>query len=108
MTAPAGAVVAEAAAVRLRVRLTPRAGRDKVGAFETLSNGETVLGVHVRAVPEKGAANAALEICLAEALGVAKSKVSVVSGQTSRIKTVRIEGAPDGLVAAIGRLVDRG
>lgn len=92
--------------MRLRVRLTPRAARDRIVGFEVLSSGEAVLGVQVRAVPEKGAANTALEVCLAKALDVAKSRVTVVSGQTARVKVVRIEGPPDDLVAAIGRLVE--
>jgi uncharacterized protein YggU (UPF0235/DUF167 family) len=102
------AVKTETGAVRLRVRLTPRAGRDKVGAFEVLSSGETVLAVHVRAIPEKGAANVALEGLVAKSLGVAKSKVAVVSGPTSRTKILRIEGDPSELSAAIERLVDHG
>jgi uncharacterized protein len=44
----------------------------------------------VRAVPEKGKANAAVEALLAKALGLPKSAVSVEKGETQRIKTVRI------------------
>lgn len=106
MTGSDGAIRCEDGAVRLRVRLTPRAARDRIVAFEVLSSGETVLGVQVRAVPEKGAANTALEACLAKALDVAKSRVVVVSGQTARVKVVRIEGPPKELTAAIGRLVE--
>jgi uncharacterized protein YggU (UPF0235/DUF167 family) len=72
-----------------------------------LAGGETVLGVEVRAVPEKGAANAALEACLAKALGIAKSRVGVAAGTTSRLKTVRIEGPPDAVAAALARLAVR-
>ncbi|MEJ1159944.1 DUF167 family protein [Prosthecomicrobium sp. N25] len=91
--------------VRLRVRLTPNAPRDSVGPFEELANGENVLAARVRAVPEDGAANAALEEMLARGLGIAKSRVSVVSGHASRIKTVRIEGDPNALETAVLRLV---
>jgi uncharacterized protein YggU (UPF0235/DUF167 family) len=55
----------------------------------------------VRAVPEKGKANAALEALLAEALDVPKSAVSVIAGGTSRLKSVRVAGNPDFLAAAI-------
>lgn len=106
MTLPAGLILRDQTSVRLRVRLTPRGGRDSLGPIEELANGETVLVAHVRAVPEKGAANKALVELVARTLGVAKSKVAVVSGQTSRVKTVRIEGEPDGLAAAVERLAE--
>jgi uncharacterized protein YggU (UPF0235/DUF167 family) len=61
----------------------------------------------VRAVPEKGAANAALEKLLAKALGLPASTVSVVAGGTSRLKTVRVPGDPASLAAAVERLCMR-
>ncbi|MDR3493453.1 MAG: DUF167 family protein [Ancalomicrobiaceae bacterium] len=77
---------------RIRVRLTPRSARDELDGVEVLSDGTSVFAARVRAVPEKGAANAALETLVAKTLGVARTRVSVVSGSTSRIKTVAIEG----------------
>lgn len=103
---PLAAFGRDQVSVRLGVRLTPRASRDSVGPFEILADGATVLAVHVRAVPEKGAANAALVALLAKRLGVAKSAVEVVSGHTSRLKSVRIAGDPDGLARAIVALVE--
>lgn len=50
--------------------------------------------MRVRAVPEKGKANAAIEQVLAKALGLPKSAVSVEKGETQRIKTVRISADP--------------
>jgi len=44
----------------------------------------------VRAVAEKGKANAAIEALLAKALGLPKSAVSVEKGETQRIKTVQL------------------
>lgn len=78
--------------VRLQVRLTPKASRDAVGRLERLSDGSQVLIVHVRALPADGAANAALLRLLADVVGVAKSKVELTAGHTSRVKTVRIAG----------------
>jgi uncharacterized protein YggU (UPF0235/DUF167 family) len=82
----------EAAGLSVRVRLTPRGGRDALEGVETLADGRTVLKARVRAAPEKGQANTALEALMAKALGVPKSNVSVVAGATGRIKTVRVEG----------------
>lgn len=77
------------------VRLTPRAARDGLEGLKTLSDGRAVLAARVRAVPEDGRANAALEALLADAAGLPKSSARVVAGQTSRVKTVRIVGGAD-------------
>jgi uncharacterized protein len=83
---------ADAAGIRLRVRLTPRGGRDALEGIATLADGSSVLKARVRAAPERGLANAALEKLIARALGVPKSSVSVVTGETARTKTVRVAG----------------
>ena len=61
---------------------------------ETGADGRSHLKARVRAVPEKGAANTALEKLLARALDVPASSVTVVAGGTTRLKTVRITGDP--------------
>ena len=52
----------------------------------------------VRAVPEDGKANAALEILVAGWLGVPRRSVEVTAGAKSRIKTVTIGGDGASLV----------
>lgn len=91
----------------IRVRLTPRAAHDRVDGIEALSDGTAVLTARVRAVPEKGSANAALEKLIAAATGRPRSSVSVVAGGTARVKTVRITGEPDALRAARAALTSR-
>lgn len=87
--------------VRLRVRLTPNAASDRIDGLETAADGRSHLKCRVRAVPEKGAANAALEKLLARALRAPKSAVSVIGGATARMKTVRINtGVPANEVIA--------
>lgn len=46
----------------------------------------------IGAPPERGKANRALEALLADALGVKRSRVAVIAGQTSRRKIVEVEG----------------
>jgi hypothetical protein len=75
----------------LRVRLTPSGGGDRIDGIAQDENGE-FLKVRVRAAPEDGKANTALEALIAKALGVAKSKVSVARGHTARMKVLEIEG----------------
>lgn len=62
------------------------------------------LKARVRAVPEDGKANQALEMLLARALGMPKSAVAVVAGHTARSKTLRVEGEPSAIAAALGLL----
>ena len=73
--------------VTLAVQVTPRSRKNEiVGA-----DGQA-LRVKLTAPPVGGAANAALCEFLARALGVRKSAVTLVAGQSSRHKVVRVEG----------------
>lgn len=78
----------------IRVRAQPNASKDAVEGLGEDAAGQAFLKVRIRAVPEKGKANAAIEQVLAKALGVPKSAVSVDKGETQRIKTVRISADP--------------
>ncbi|CDX52349.1 conserved hypothetical protein [Mesorhizobium plurifarium] len=78
--------------IDLFVRLTPKAALDRIDGIETAADGRSHLKARVRAVPENGAANQALERMLAKALGVPVSAVSVVAGGTARLKTLRVVG----------------
>ena len=89
----------------VRVRLTPKASRDAIGRLERLADDTEVVIAHVRAVPAEGAANAALVRLLAEALGVARSRIAGVGGPTARIKTLRVEGAAADLAERLAALV---
>ena len=79
----------------MRVRLTPNGSRDAIEGGQLLADGTSCLKCRVRAVPEKGAANAALEKLVARTLRIPKRQVSVISGHTARLKTVRISGGAD-------------
>lgn len=76
------------------VRLTPKSARDGVEGISALSDGRRVLACRVRAVPENGRANGALEMLLADAAGLPRSAVRVKAGHTARLKTVVLGGAP--------------
>lgn len=83
------------------VRLTPKSSKDGIDGLEQLADGRCVLKARVRAVPEKGAANAALIKLIAKAVGLPKSAVDLESGSTSRIKTLRLIGDADQLSATL-------
>lgn len=76
------------------MRAQPNASKDAVEGLGEEASGQRYLKVRVRAVPEKGKANAAIEAVLARSLGLPKSAVSVEKGETRRIKTVRISSGP--------------
>jgi uncharacterized protein len=71
----------------IAVRAHAGARRDRLSGFL----GEA-LKLEVRAAPEHGAANRAIEVLLARLLGVPRGTVAVVAGQASRSKVVAIDG----------------
>jgi uncharacterized protein len=84
---------------RLRVRLTPSGGADRIDGRARDETGG-YLKARVRAAPENNEANRALEALIAKALRVAKSNVSVVRGHAARLKTLEIDGASEAELAA--------
>ncbi|MEX6506989.1 DUF167 family protein [Jiella sp. M17.18] len=90
--------------ILLFVRLTPRSSADRIEGIAEDAAGSVWLAARVRAVPEFGKANAALIALLAKRLKVPKSSIAIMSGETSRSKTVRISDPPDGLAALLDGL----
>lgn len=91
----------EGDALFIKVRVQPRASRDELG--EVLAG---CLKVRITAPPVDGKANAHLIRFLAEVFGVAKSRIALLDGETSREKRLRIESPRSlpPLVAPPGRL----
>jgi uncharacterized protein (TIGR00251 family) len=71
----------------LSIKLQPRASANEIG--EVMGN---ELRIKVTAAPVDSAANEALVRFLAETLDCARNRVELVRGQTSRHKTVRLQG----------------
>jgi hypothetical protein len=92
--------------VSVAIRVTPRGGQDAVDGIETLANGRSALKVRVRAIAEGGEANRAVIELLAEALRVPKTSVRVMSGATSRLKQIAIDGDPKKLGDALQSLTE--
>ena len=103
-----GPAIVRSGGIRLRVRLTPRGGRDAVSGMKQDAAGERMLAVRVAAPPVDGAANAALVALLARIFGVSKGAVRVAAGATARIKTVEIDGDSAVLAEIAGRLATEG
>jgi uncharacterized protein len=73
--------------VLLHLRAQPGARREGIVGVQA-----DRLKVAVHAAPEKGKANAAIIEVLAEELGLKRSQIQLVSGETSPKKTVLIKG----------------
>ncbi len=71
----------------IRVKVIPKSSKTELTGY--LPDG--TWRVKVAAAPEKGRANRALCEFVAKKLGVAKSRVQVVSGETSHLKRIHIE-----------------
>jgi uncharacterized protein (TIGR00251 family) len=71
----------------LTVKVIPRAGRTAVAGTR-----DNTLLIRLAAAPVDGAANTALIELLSETLGVPKRQITIVSGEKSRTKRVKVVG----------------
>ncbi len=74
-------------AITFEVRVAPRASRNRVIGVQ-----DGALKVALTAPPVDGAANEALKKLLAKTLGVSKSDVEILRGDSARIKVLRVHG----------------
>jgi len=87
--------------ILLAVRITPKASRNAIGAVLDLPDGRHALAVRIAAPPVDGAANAELIAFIAKALGLSRSAVTIRSGETGRLKIVRLNGDVTAIAAAL-------
>jgi len=73
--------------LNIRVQIQPRSSKDQIIG---LHNGR--LKIKISAPPVDGKANQNLIEFIAKALGVSKSKIEIVKGRSSKLKTLRISG----------------
>ena len=74
----------------IKVRVNPRSSRNQITGWQ-----DDVLSIKLTAPPVEGAANKACIEFLADQLGVKKSQIVLVSGDTSRNKVFEITGIGD-------------
>ena len=70
----------------LKVRVQPKASRNQVDGYE-----DGTLRLRVSAPPVDGKANSSVIALLAKTLGISKSKLQIIRGQSSRDKSVSVE-----------------
>lgn len=83
------------------VRVTPRSARESFG----MGTADHFVA-RLTAAPVDGAANAALVALVAKVFGVARRSVSIVSGDTARLKRLQVDGAPLVLAEIARRLYE--
>jgi len=76
-----------ATSARISVYVQPRASKTAIAGMH-----DGCVKIRLAAPPVDGAANAALVVFVAEQLRIAKSRVRVVSGSSSRRKVVEVDG----------------
>ncbi|SPF81169.1 DUF167 domain-containing protein [Pseudoprimorskyibacter insulae] len=69
----------------IAIRVTPKASRNRI----TLEDDQ--IRVYVTVLPEDGKANAAVQKLLAKHMGLAKSRLALIRGATSRDKVFRVD-----------------
>ena len=71
----------------IQVKVVPRSSRNII-----ISEEKGVFKIKLTAPPVEGKANTALKQLLSKRLGLPKGNVEIISGERSRVKSVRING----------------
>ena len=71
----------------VKIKVVPRSSLNTIVGFEG-----DILKVKVKSAPVDGLANRDLVLLLAKHMRVAKKEIEIISGHTSRLKTVRFHG----------------
>lgn len=87
--------------MRLFVRLTPKSSVERIDGWDIDEKGRRFLKVRVRAAPIEGRANKALIAFMAKCLKLPKSRLSLLAGDTARLKQIEIEGLDEAELAEL-------
>jgi len=79
----------------LTIKATPRASKSEIAGADP-----AWLRVRLQAPPVDGKANAALSQLFAKTFGIPKRSVEILTGDTARLKRVKLHGVSAGAVAA--------
>ena len=82
----------------LKVHVVPRASRSEI-----VGEHNGALRIRLAAPPVDGAANEELVRVLARALKVPRSSIQITSGHTSKVKQLKITGAPPDSLELLSR-----
>jgi len=90
--------LADGPSATVSVRVLPRSSKEGVAGYEG-----GIVRIRLNAPPVEGKANEALVRFLAKAVGVSRSRITLVTGERGRSKIVRVAGVTrEALMAALG------
>ncbi|MGB7631657.1 MAG: DUF167 domain-containing protein [Candidatus Deferrimicrobium sp.] len=90
--------LADGPSATVSIRVVPRSSKEGVAGFEG-----GVVRIRLNAPPVEGKANEALVRFLAEAVGVPRSRITLITGVRGRSKVVRVAGVTrEALMDALG------
>ena len=82
--------------MKLAVKVTPGASRSEIIGWEQDPHAGRVLKLRIAAPPVDGKANKEVAAFLAKRLGVPKSSIELLHGDSSRVKLINIPDAAAG------------
>lgn len=97
---------AAAGGLKVALRVTPKAGRNRIDGVAADADGGAVLKVAVTAAPEGGKANAALIKLLAREWRLPKTTLAIVGGAAARRKLLHISGEQAELMSRLERWLE--
>lgn len=71
----------------IKIKIIPRSKKNQIIGFK-----KDYLKIKINAIPEKGRANLEFIRFFAKTLSVSKNSITILSGHTSQIKKIQIDG----------------
>lgn len=97
---------AAADGLKVALRVTPKAGRNRIDGVAADADGGAVLKVAVTAAPEGGKANAALIKLLAKEWRLPQTTLAIVGGAAARRKLLHVSGEQAELMSRLERWLE--
>lgn len=72
--------------ITIKVKIIPKSKSNEIVGYEN-----DLLKIRIKAAPEKNKANKELIYFLAKILKISQSEITILSGETSKIKKIQIE-----------------
>ena len=91
--------------ILLRVRLSPNSSCCKINGIFTTPDNEDYIKISVISVPERGKANSELISWLSKKLKIAKSDMSIISGELDRYKKIMINTSDEEILNKLKALI---
>ena len=88
-------------AIQFAVRVSPRASRQAIEGVIRDADGAKMLKIAVNAPPDDGKANQAVLALLAKTIGIAKTRLTLVSGATGRKEIIRLDAVDAALLTRL-------